>query len=239
MTTIDEMRFSPVGYAALLMAFRELGYEAHSFRDADPKSRHLILRHDVDFSLSAARVMAEQEAELGVKSVYFVLLRTEFYNLHSAAGQSALDRIGTCGHEVGLHIDASLYPVARAELEAAIAHECALLEAAIGRPVTTISFHRPAPEHFGDADQWAGRLNAYGPRFVKNMGYCSDSRGAWHHGKPLDHPSVREGRALQLLLHPFWWQEPALPPADRLRLFLAERGQFLDRELAANCTVPR
>ena len=47
--------------------------------------------------------------------------------------------------------------------------------------------------------------HTYEPKFVKDIGYCSDSRGGWHHGHPLSHSSVKEGKALQLLTHPIWW----------------------------------
>jgi len=231
---VDARTFSPTSYAKLIVALRERGYESRGYADADPKAKHLIVRHDVDYSLDAASAMAKQEAELGFASTYFVLLRTEFYNLFSAEGLAALRSIASYGHTIGLHFDAALYS---AGLESAIAHECGLLETILGKPVTVLSFHRPAPQFVGAQDRIAGRINAYGQKFVREMGYCSDSRGAWHHGSPLDHPAVREGRALQLLVHSFWWTEPMLPPEERLRRFIAERAVFLDRELSRHSNV--
>jgi hypothetical protein len=236
-TTPDARTFSPAAYAALIAALRERGYRTFDFAGAEPGARHLILRHDVDFSLAAAMAMAEQEAALGVASTYFVLLRTEFYNPLSGEGLAALARLTGLGHAVGLHFDAALYDAGA--IEAAVAKECGLLEAAVGRPVTIVSFHRPAPDLIGRADRIAGRLNVYGRRFVQDMGYCSDSRGIWGHGAPLDHPAVAAGRALHLLVHPFWWTAPPLPPRERLRNFLRERAAFLDRELAQHCVVHR
>jgi hypothetical protein len=234
---VDPHTFSPSAYRALIGALRQRGYVTRSFAEVDPAAPHLILRHDVDFSLDAARTMAEQEAELGVRSTYFILLRTEFYNFLSHAGQTALSRIAACGHTIGLHFDAALYP--QGGIEEAIAKECGVLEQASNQPVTVVSFHRPTADRIGAADRLAGRINAYGPRFVKAMGYCSDSRGSWHHGPPLEHPAFLAGTALQLLTHPIWWQAPALEPAERLRSFLAERERLLDRELAHHCTVHR
>lgn len=227
--------FSPQGYADLIAAIRAQGYQPRGFADADPVQRHLIVRHDIDFSLGAALAMAEQEATFGLSSTYFVLLRTEFYNPLSADGLAALRRIAALGHAIGLHFDAALYTSDR--IEAGVGEECALLEPAIGRPITVLSFHRPAPDLIGTTDRIAGRLNAYSPRFVRDMGYCSDSRGAWRHGPPLDHKAIAEGRALQLLIHPFWWTEPSLAPEERLRRFIRERSAFLDRELAMHCLV--
>jgi hypothetical protein len=69
------------------------------------------------------------------------------------------------------------------------------------------------------------------------MGYCSDSRGGWYHGHPLDHPSVAQGRALQLLTHPVWWTLPAGEATAKLKRFLLERYQLLDEELASQCQI--
>jgi hypothetical protein len=228
--------FSPEGYAALIGALRARGYEMRGFADADPEARHLVLRHDVDFSLAAALTMAEGEAERGIEATYFVLLRTEFYNPLSGAGLAALERIAAL-HAIGLHFDAALYARDAGALDAAAARECDLLGQVIGRPVELVSYHRPGAGGAGETERLGGRLNVYGARFVRAMGYCSDSRGGWHHGHPLEHAAIRAGRALHLLVHPFWWQAPALAPEERLRRFLEERGTFLDGELARHCTI--
>jgi hypothetical protein len=227
--------FCPEGYARLLDAFRRRGYGFAGFEDITADGKCLILRHDIDFSLPAALRMAEQERETGVRATYFVLVRTEFYNPLSQAGLAALQKIAAFGHDIGLHFDAALYP--DGESEAAAKRECDLLAAALNRTVGVVSLHRPGAVQIGEQDRVGGRINAYGPRYARAIGYCSDSRGAWTHGHPLDHAAVAAGRALQLLVHPFWWQAPALPPAERLRRFLAERAAFLDRELAKHCSV--
>ncbi|MCW5771384.1 MAG: hypothetical protein KIT16_07090 [Rhodospirillaceae bacterium] len=234
---MNEEEFSPAGYAALLGRLRDAGYTARRYEDAAPGRRDLILRHDVDFSLGAALAMAEQEASLGLGAAYFVLLRTEFYNPLSGEGRAALRRLAALGHAVGLHVDGALYP--EGGLDAAVAGEADLLAAALGAPVGLVSFHRPGANGIPAAERIGGRLNAYAPRFYGPDRYCSDSRGGWHHGHPLQHAAIRAGRALQLLIHPFWWQAPALPPEERLRRFLAERSDFLDRELARHCSVHR
>lgn len=236
---VDARTFSPGAYALLIDGLRGLGYQPRGYTNVEPAARHFIMRHDVDFSLAAAVAMAEVEAGLGLSSTYFLLLRTEFYNVLSNAGLEAVRRLSLLGHEIGLHFDAALYPQDAEQLEAAIAHEAGLLQTIAGKKVGVMSFHRPAAERIGERDLWAGRLNAYGARFVRDIGYCSDSRGAWRHGAPLDHLAVKAGRAIQILVHPFWWTAPELPPEERLRRFLAERARFLDQELARNCTVHR
>lgn len=228
--------FSEQGYRDLLRAFRERGYAAVSYDAAEPAARHLILRHDLDMSLTAAEPIAALEAEAGVKAHYFVLLRTEMYNPFSAAGRSSLERLRAFGHEIGLHLDASLYGNDMGALEAAAAWECRALEDAAGAPVRFVSFHRPAAALLGHARTVAGRRHTYEPRFFNEMGYCSDSRGGWHHGAPLDHAAVAQGRALQLLTHPIWWSRSiAGDPVATLDKFRTERDRVLARALSANC----
>lgn len=228
--------FTAAGYAALLAAFRERGYEARGYDAAEPHWRHLILRHDLDMSIDAALPIAALEAAAGVRASYFVLLRSEMYNVQSAASVRALAAIAGQGHDIGLHLDASLYAEDDEALQQAAAAECAVLELVLQRPIATISFHRPAPRLRGYAGQLAGRRHAYEPRFFSEMGYCSNSRGAWHHGHPLDHPCVAAGRALQLLTHPIWWQDAAASPVqEKLDRFAHGRYQMLRAELGRNC----
>lgn len=232
-TTAQDGDFSVEGYAALLTALLAEGYDGRDFARAEPASRHLILRHDLDMSIAAALPIAEAERNLGLTATYFVLMRTEMYNPFSRAARQGLDRLAALGHEIGLHFDAAAYDGAAADDE--VAAECALLEDLTGRPVETVSFHRPAPALLGREGRVGGRRHAYEPRFFREMGYCSDSRGGWHHGHPLDHPAVKEGRALQLLTHPIWWSGRPASPTERLDRFLAERLDILDRSLAENC----
>jgi len=231
--------FTPAAYRALLAALLERGYEIRDYGDADPGKRHLILRHDVDMSLEAALPIAEIENSLGLRAHYFVLVRTEMYNPFSPEARIALQRLIALGHEIGLHLDGSLYGDEPAALQRAAQTECSVLEAATGATVRAISFHRPAKALLGYAEPLAGRVHAYQPRFFSQMGYCSDSRGAWYHGHPLDHTAVREGRGMQLLTHPVWWIGAAAAPEAKLMEFLAGRLEALDQAVQNNCGIHR
>ena len=80
----------------------------------------------------------------------------------------------------------------------------------------------------------AGRAHAYQPRFFSEIGYCSDSRGAFHHGEPLAQPAIAEGRAMQLLTHPIWWMgEAGMDLTSRLDRFIAGRAEAMRTALAA------
>lgn len=181
--------------------------------------------------------MAELEAEMGVRSSYFVLANTEMYNIASRGGRAVLRRLLDLGHDVGLHFDgAHVVPHDLETLVRDVDLECNMLEMQTGRPVRVVTFHRPAPWLMGHETSLSGRLHAYQPRYFERMGYCSDSAGAFRYHLPLEHPEVLKGRALQLLTHPIWWvadcRDSAFTKLDRFRI---ERDEEIGRELAAHC----
>ena len=229
--------FTLEGYKALIAALLARGYVLRSFADAQPDERHLILRHDVDQSLEAAVRLARCEAAAGWAATYFVLLRSEMYNPFSPASVQALAELRQLGHGVGLHLDGALYDGELEALEVAVHRECAVLEAILEAPVDMISFHRPAPGLVPCDRTLAGRRNTYESRFIETIGYCSDSRGEWHHGPPLEHESIKAGRALQLLTHAIWWMGAPAAPEEKLASFLEERLSNLESELAEHCTI--
>ena len=232
----DVLDFTLEGYRALLQAFLDRGYRARCFGDCEPNSRHLLLRHDIDVSIEAAFRIAEIEGDLGIRATYFVMLRTEMYNPFSQRGLAGLARLTSLGHRVGLHFDASYYDDAPEVLDAAVAQECSALETMTGSGVDIVSFHRPPSALQGLDRLVGGRAHTYEPRFVQRMDYCTDSRGGWHHGHPLDRPAVAEGRALQLLTHPIWWvAAPGDTVREKLDRFALGRFDLLRAELARNC----
>lgn len=228
--------FSLEGYLSLIESIRSHGYQVKRYEDASSSSRHLILRHDIDFDLDQAVRMAEVEAKAGACATYFILLRTEMYNALSGEGAKAVLRLAGLGHDVGLHFDATLYSPTKAALVAAVREEAAVLSGVVRKAVNVFSFHRPSPDVLNDEVQVEGMINAYNDRFFRAFGYCSDSQGAWRHGPPLAHPALAEGRGFHLLTHPIWWTgEPNATPQQKLESFLKRRIELLDREIQRNC----
>lgn len=174
--------------------------------------------------------MAEYEAARRWYSTYFFLLRNPLYNLLQPENLDAVKRIAALGHGIGLHFDASLYQAAN---EAAIAPECDVLESMVGAPVRILSLHRPAKELHNHTGRVAGRLHAHIPQ----IGYCSDSRGGWYRGAPLEHEAIAKGVALQLVTHPIWWVAQENESAtDKLIRIVAERHRQYEEALAYNIT---
>jgi len=241
----DTQKANPTGfdlsaYGAIVDTLRRSGYEIVDYDRLNPAQPHLVLRHDVDFDLGTAVAMAEFEASRGFQAIYFVLVRTEFYNVFTIRGTDAVRRIRALGHEVGLHFDAAQYPLSETNFPEAVARESDLLERATDSAVRTVTFHRPGAVDIDYHFEIPRRINEYSWRGQKEMGYCSDSQGTWRYGHPLDHPAVSTSRALELLTHPLWWANTAAnDPIKKLTAFLERRRDFLDREIAANCLIYR
>jgi hypothetical protein len=225
--------FTCAGYAALLDEFVAREYQATTYSDVDPGQRHLVLRHDLDISIQAARPIADIEAARGMAAHYFVLLRTEMYNPWSHTGRADLRAIADAGHEIGLHFDAALYVDDLDVLDRVCREECDVLEQLMGRAVTSVSFHRPRESLLGLDRPLGGRRHTYQPAFFTAIGYCSDSRGAWHHGHPLDHSAVTNTTALQLLTHPIWWTGEGPGVQRRLDGFIDHSINRLRDEVAS------
>jgi hypothetical protein len=173
-------------YRELVAAAKAGGYR-FAFFDTAPQPGDLLLRHDVDLSLEAALAMAELEAELEAPATYFLMTRSEFYNLDAPSGHDAIERLRRLGHRVGLH---AVYPDA---------HRDARLD-----PV--LAWHNPDPEYMTAPVE--GVVNAMQPGFFDPEHYRSDSNQRWRHGCP--HPELVGGgfEWLQLLIHPEIWVYP-------------------------------
>lgn len=207
------MEFTYTAYRGLLNLLRQGGYAFTDYHDYQSHPRCVILRHDIDNSLPQALRLAEIEAEDGVKSTWFVLLRTDFYNPASAAAQKTLRRIRELGHELGLHFDEMAYPqegasctAGSSSTEELIRHEADILSDICGCPITTVSMHRPSKATLEADLQIPGMVNSYGQTFFHDFKYLSDSRHRWR--EPVE-DIIRDGEydRLHILTHAFWYHE--------------------------------
>lgn len=105
------MDFTYRTYVDLINLLKEKGYQFTSYEDYDNFHRAVIFRHDIDNSLERALKIAKLENENNIKSTFFVLLSTDFYNIFSKESNSILKEIISLGHEVGLHFDEKRYEI--------------------------------------------------------------------------------------------------------------------------------
>jgi hypothetical protein len=199
-------------YVELLDAARSGGYR-FAFFDREPQQGDVLVRHDVDMSLEAAIAMAELEAEHGVASTYFVMTRSDFYNLDGRAGVAALARLRELGHRVGLH---GVYPDASLD----------------DRFDPVVAWHTPDPEYMSEPLPHA--VNAMQPGYFDPARYRSDSNRHWRSGCPHDELSAGAFEWLQLLVHPEIWVYPGETMRQKMEAQLDAERELRFRQLAEN-----
>jgi hypothetical protein len=192
------LAFSVAEYRELLRAAKAGGYR-FAFFDGPPATGDLLLRHDVDLSLSAALAMAEVEAEEGVQSTWFLMTRSTFYNLASSDGEHALARLRELGHRVGHH---GVHP--HVDLD--------------DRFDRVVAWHNPEPEFMGA--EVPGAVNVMRPPFFDRDHYRSDSNQDWRGASPRDPLARREYAWLQLLIHPEVWMYEGGTMRETMEAFL-------------------
>ena len=175
--------FSLEHYRELLRAAQAGGY-THAGFDRPPRAHDLILRHDVDLSLAAAVTMAEVEADEGAWSTWFLMTRSVFYNLASAEGERAIERLRALGHRVAHH---AVYPYVDLD----------------ERFDPVVAWHNPEPSFMRAPVE--GGVNVMEPPFFDPEHYRSDSNQNWRHGCPHDELATGAFEWLQLLTHPEIW----------------------------------
>jgi hypothetical protein len=193
-------------YAELLDAARAGGYR-FAFFDRAPEPGTILLRHDVDLSLDAALRMAELEVEAGAMATYFLMTRSEFYNLDSGSGEEAIERLRTLGHRVGVH---AVWPHVDRD----------------DRFDPVLAWHNPDPEYMREPVE--GLVNVMAAPWADV--YRSDSNQRWRQGCP--HEELRAGafERLQLLTHPEIWVYPGATMRETMLAMLdAERERRLEQ----------
>jgi len=205
-------------------AYRQLvGLALASYRPINYRSipwgqRFVLWRHDCDYSLNRALVLARIEAEMGLSSTFFVNPHCEFYNILESSQIALVKEFIQLGHDVGLHFDAAFYATAsEEELHKQVTCEADLLEQFVGVRPAAFSFHNPSAFHLTcEADTYGGLVNCYSKRFKTEVPYCSDSNGYWRFRRLFDVLSEAKDPCLQVLTHPGWWQENPMPARQRI-----------------------
>jgi hypothetical protein len=201
--------FSEGTFTQLLLVLKQAKYFFARFEDvsgAASKSyeRVCLLRHDVDVSMDFALDMARIEAAHGVRSTYFVMLRSPVYNLMSRHGTKVLEELMSLGHEIGLHFDVAPALEAGKSLPDQIALELRFLSELSSRKVHAFSFHQPKDVAIKMQVSLPDVINTYHPKQLQGYYYISDSNRTWRDVDPFE-LIEREETLVHILLHPVWW----------------------------------
>lgn len=235
------MEFTYSAYQEFLELLRSQGYTFSDYHNYGEYPRCVILRHDIDNSLQQAVRLAKIEADAGVRSTYFVLLRTDFYNVASKSGQDMLRQIQSLGHEIGLHFDevaygeGSICTDARSSTEERILFEKNILSQLLDAPVTTVSMHRPSKTTLEADLKIPGMVNSYGQTYFHDFKYLSDSRRRWRE-PVLDIIRSGEYARLHILTHAFWYHEENESIEETVKSFICSANAERYTQMMDNIT---
>ncbi len=198
------MDYTYASYCALLEHIRACGRVVSPLRDVPESGSFVILRHDVDYSVLKAREMAVFEHGMGIRSTYFLLLTSPYYNLLAEDNLRAARDIAAMGHEIGFHYDTDGFAGVDHDAQCAKVIELArFLSTAVGTPVTSIAQHNPSLTRV--RIRVPGYVDAYSDRFFREIAYVSDSRRLF--GTPDLQAFFKQHEKSQLLIHPLWWHD--------------------------------
>lgn len=214
------MNFTYDAYIELIKLLKSNSYNFANYKNYKRISRPVIFRHDIDNSLEKALKIARIENENNVKSTYFALLATNFYNIFSKESNEILTEIKKLGHKIGLHFDEKRYVIKdKEDLEKYIEYEKSILEKVIGTKVYSVSMHRPSKWILENDIQFKSIINTYSKIFFNEFKYLSDSRMHWREDV-LGIIQSREYDKLNILTHPFWYDEGERDIKERVSKYI-------------------
>ena len=218
--------FTRENYRNLLRLARQT-YIFRTYTDFKRDERFILWRHDVDFSVHAARKLARIEAEENVSATYFLNLHSEFYNLLEREITDCVRDILGLGHPIGLHFDCRYHCIQNEEeLEHSLKRESMILEEFLGQEIRVFSFHIPKPLTMEYPQlELAGLVNTSAEYFRSQVAYCSDSNGYWRFRRLYDILCEARDERLQVLTHTEWWQEKVMSPKERLNRCIDGRAE--------------
>ena len=193
-------------------------------------TKTLLLRHDVDFSVDYAHLLAQVEFKLNVSSTYFFMLSTNMYSLLSAHNQSLVKDIAEMGHKISIHFDPTVYK----DLGSFV-NEKYIFENTFKRKVDIVSIHRPGPFLDNNNILLSGTPQTYQDIYYKKMRYISDSAG--RDVFPLISKYLEGPRylGLHLLVHPIWWVGTGNNPTETLNAWRNKKFDFITSQIRNNC----
>ena len=187
--------FTLTHYFDTLDRYKDAGYNVgpvSSFKNGNPKS--LLLRHDIDLSLSYAKFFSMQEYANDHVGTYYIYLNSEFYNALHPKSMDYIKQIAI-HHEIGLHIDTRYYDN----------NQFNILTNIVGKAVTQFSQHYPGGNKTPPLNEYLSNVyrNAYFPCMKMGYLHLSDSSMRWKKGCFCQH--IDKEDKICISVHPEWW----------------------------------
>ena len=215
-SAVHDDDFTETNYANFLQKSLS-NYDFIKYSEIDRSERFILLRHDVDFSLSRSLELAKIEYRNAISSTYFLDIHSKFYNVFELSQFEKINEIIELGHDIGLHFDASFYEIIKdADLIKFLKVEKDILSNLLNVNIDSFSFHNPVSSTLDcEKEYYAGMRNCYSKK-MKKIKYCSDSNGYWRFDRLDDLITNGHHSSLQINLHPGWWQKHISSPPEKI-----------------------
>ncbi len=198
--------FSFAHYISTLKNYQK-SYTFSSYSDCSDND--IILRHDVDFSLEDALMIAEIENKLGIRSTFFILLHSELYNPLGYISSKLVTKILNLGHRIGLHYDELFFEQTNTNLSEGIEKELNLLNQHFNTNIESVVRHNPSIRGNKVSLRLPdGIIDAMSEKFIVERKYLSDSVQFWREGCFCQYPT--KFTKFQILTHPSLWTNEGL-----------------------------
>jgi len=197
---MTENNFNLKKYENILLTGITNNYEFRFFEDFR-KNKTILLRHDIDVNPTFALRIAKIEHELAVRSTFFFMLRSPFYNLFSRSVHKIVKEILEMNHAIGLHYDAAF---TIENIQEDINFQIEILEKTFETKVSTVSFHQPSKDVIANKVK-INQINTYDSNDMKGVFYMSDSNANWKENNPIEIIESGNYLSIQILTHPIWW----------------------------------
>lgn len=193
--------------------------------DESNLKKQLILRHDVDFCVESAYTTAKIEYEKGIKSTFFLLINSPFYNILNDHEHELIELILEMGHDLGLHYFIPKKITAINKQKKYIMKQSKILETLFDTKIKAISPH--LVRRSKSLPNLEGFLNVHEPKFFTNIGYISDSLQKWRGACICK--EIENYDNIQLLIHPIWWNTQSENWQERIKKVSRRKIERLNR----------
>jgi hypothetical protein len=192
-----------------------------------------LLRFDVDFDLKKSLILAKINQEYSIKSTFFVLTSSDFYNVLTNVNRKILKEISNTGAEIGLHFDPTAYEFQDdSELKKRVDEEAIILGKIIGKDIKSISLHNPSI--YNRYPLFDNYVNAYAPKLFSDKNYIADSRMDFRGKNLFEFIEQVRNSTIQIVLHPFHYNEKEMTYFEIVIEHIENYINFLDADFHLN-----
>jgi|GEM_PF-1636716 len=203
-------------YRRLIDRFRSAGYTFGQYDGDLTKDKLILLRHDIDYTLSYAVEFARLNAEMGIAGTFFIQSRCRLYNLLDFDVQRALEEIAALGQHFGFHAVVDSEFESLEKLQKFVAEEFSLFSRFVPRTTPVFAWHNPSILSAQGFDhikaEFPGLMNVYRAFGPGPIPYFADSNMRYTFDE-LCALADQGHSAMQLAIAPMQW----CPEAEEMR----------------------